>query len=862
MRWRRSLGAIAADDESAAVGASSAHRRVDGQRIGLVISVVVPVRGAPEMLERCLAALGRSTGRCSGSAEVRELIVVDDGSGEEDAGRIEAIARAAGARLLRQAPAGPGAARNRGAEAASSEIVFFVDADVEVHPETMGQMAAAFAEDAGLTGVFGAYDDQPSAGTLVSDYRNLLHHYVHWTSRRQASTFWAGCGALRRAPFLAAGGFDTAYERPSIEDVELGLRLTGSGERIELRPEIQGKHAKRWTLRSFLATDLFARAIPWTEMLFSRTDALPPDLNFGWERRLCVPLALLWWISLIFLWRLPWLGLGLALVSVVGLVMLNRGFLSFLAQKRGLGFAGMAFPLHLLHYTVSGLGLAGGAWRVWRRRDPWGLAAVLALGGLIVGWQVMSGTYAADFGGQPDEPSHFVNGVMVEQFLRHPTLRPMEFAEGYYLHYPKVAIGHWPPFLPLVEGLWLVIFGVSRTAALALQAALGWGLAVLVYALARQLAAVGPAIASALWLMVTAPFAAAMGCVMADAATAAFALAAAALFAQYLRTPGAALSLAFGTVASLALMTKGSACGLALLPFLAIVIARRFELLLRRDLWLAALPILVSAVPWYWWAAKFSSAGHRQVGLAVSEPDRWISTYGVRWLEFGWPLLILAVAGIVVLPKRNPLVATMGGLALSYVLGMFVVASLNEGRHILPGAAAAAVLTVGVWTRMRSTAWVAVLPVLFGAMVTLPRYPEARFRGVLPRSSETMMLTGTGLEEGAIVAAIAEREPEPRQIVLRSSRVLATSGFMGDHYRLLTPNEAEVRARLDELGVAYVLLTGHPGLPHEELLKQTTRAWQRQQFAGFAIARNPRPRQVREVSIEQGKLHRRIRVAH
>ncbi len=809
------------------------------------------------MLEKCLAALGRSTGQ--GSARETEMIVVDDGSGEGDGRRIEAIARAGGARLLRQAPLGPGAARNRGAEAASSDILLFVDADVEVHPETLEQVAEAFAADPGLTGLFGAYDDQPAAGTLVSDYRNLLHHYVHRTSRRQASTFWAGCGAVRRAPFLAAGGFDTAYARPSIEDVELGLRLTGSGERIELRPEIQGKHAKRWTLRSFLETDLFARAIPWTEMLFSRADALPPDLNFGWERRSCVPLALMWWISLIFLWRLPWLGAMLALASLVGLAVFNRGFLSFLLQRRGLAFAGLAFPLHLLHYTVSGLGLVGGAWRVWRRRDPWGLAGVLALGVLILGWQAMSGTYAADFSGQPDEPSHFVNGVMMEQFLRHPTARLMEFAEGYYLHYPKVAIGHWPPFLPLVEGLWFVIFGVSRTAALALQAALGWGLAVFVYALTRQLAAVGPAFASALWLVVTVPFAAAMGSVMADAATAALTLAAAALFAQYLRKPSAAVSLAFGVAAALALMTKGSACGLVILPLAAILLARRFELLRRPDLWLAALPVLVSAAPWYWWAARFSGEGHRRVELPAGLPVEWWQHWS-PWLEFGWPLLTLAALGAAVLPKRNPVVAAMGGLTLSYVVGLLMVASLNEGRHILPGAVGAAVLAVGLWTRVGGGAWVVVLPLVFGAAVTWPHYPEARFRGMLPASTGTMLLAGTGLEEGAIVAAIAEREPAPRQIVLRGSRVLATSGFNGQWYRLLAQDEAATRARLDELGVARVLMSDRAGLPHQELLKQTTRDWPREQFAGFVIARNPQPRVVREISIEQRKLHRQIRV--
>ena len=59
---------------------------------------------------------------------------------------------------------------------------------------------------------------------MVSQYRNLLHHFVHQHGHAEASTFWAGCGAIRRAAFDAVGGFDAArFPRPSIEDIELGL---------------------------------------------------------------------------------------------------------------------------------------------------------------------------------------------------------------------------------------------------------------------------------------------------------------------------------------------------------------------------------------------------------------------------------------------------------------------------------------------------------------------------------------------------------------------------------------------------------------------------------------------------------------
>ena len=59
-------------------------------------------------------------------------------------------------------------------------------------------MLGILREEPGIAAVFGSYDDEPGAPNLVSQYRNLLHHFVHQTGRTEASTFWTGCGAVRR----------------------------------------------------------------------------------------------------------------------------------------------------------------------------------------------------------------------------------------------------------------------------------------------------------------------------------------------------------------------------------------------------------------------------------------------------------------------------------------------------------------------------------------------------------------------------------------------------------------------------------------------------------------------------------------
>src|SRR5438270_11839208 len=97
------------------------------------LSVVVPVRNGGRDFERCLRRLRDSL------LTDFELIVVDDGSNDETA----ALARQAGAIIVRHpTPQGPAAARNLGAQAATSPLIFFLHADVAVYPETLGRSFA------------------------------------------------------------------------------------------------------------------------------------------------------------------------------------------------------------------------------------------------------------------------------------------------------------------------------------------------------------------------------------------------------------------------------------------------------------------------------------------------------------------------------------------------------------------------------------------------------------------------------------------------------------------------------------------------------------------------------------------------
>jgi len=151
---------------------------------------------------------------------------------------------------------------------------------------TLSVVIPATAARPGLTAVFGSYDDAPSTGGTVAAFRNLLHHHVHQGASGPAETFWSGLGAVRREAFLAAGGFDAdRFPHPSVEDIDLGVRLAANGAQILLDPTIQGTHLKAWTLRSMVCTDFARRGVPWVALLL-RSGRRSTVLNLGWRHRL------------------------------------------------------------------------------------------------------------------------------------------------------------------------------------------------------------------------------------------------------------------------------------------------------------------------------------------------------------------------------------------------------------------------------------------------------------------------------------------------------------------------------------------------------------------------------------------------
>lgn len=322
------------------------------------ISVIIPVHNGSGYIDECLRALAKSL---YGSYEI---IVVDDASTDNTT----EICRGLGVtpiELGRQS--GPAAARNEGAKRAGGEILLFIDADVVVTEDTLGRFAELFSASPDISAAFGSYDDSPRAPDFVSQYRNLLHHFVHQRSSGDASTFWAGCGAVRRSVFSELGGFDgDKYPASSIEDIELGYRMKERGYRIALDKSIQVKHLKHWDWHSVIKTDIFKRALPWSRLII-KTGRMPSDMNLGISDRVSTALAGLLLICLIVLFlglsgaydSVSLAGIGaFTFIMVAALLILNRDLYGFFLEKRGLKFTLLAIPMHFFYYLYSGASFA------------------------------------------------------------------------------------------------------------------------------------------------------------------------------------------------------------------------------------------------------------------------------------------------------------------------------------------------------------------------------------------------------------------------------------------------------------------------------------------------------------------------
>lgn len=191
-----------------------------------LISVVIPAHDAETHLAETLASALAQRGRFE-----LEVIVVDDGSRDATCALAESFP---GVRLIRQANAGPSAARNRGIAAARGGLVAFLDADDLWTPDKLAVQLAVLDAHPRAALVFGDcrlfWDDGEAARTMLEEYRltpagggetaQIDDPYPSLLTCNYVATSSA---LVRKDALLATGGFDESMRL--VEDLDLWLRL-------------------------------------------------------------------------------------------------------------------------------------------------------------------------------------------------------------------------------------------------------------------------------------------------------------------------------------------------------------------------------------------------------------------------------------------------------------------------------------------------------------------------------------------------------------------------------------------------------------------------------------------------------------
>ncbi len=446
---------------------------------------------------------------------------------------------------------------------------------------------------------------------------------------------------------------------------------------------------------------------------------------------------------------------------------------------------------------------------------------------LIFGLQVAGGAYHAEFNGHPDEAAQFVSGLMVRDYLAAwPPGHPIDWAVRYYIHYPKVAIGHWPPGFHVMEALWWLVLPPSRWSALLLNGLLALAAAALVYRLARTIAPSWMALCAALLLIAAPAMQQSFSLSMADAACLVWSVLVMAATVRLVKERSSAALNLVALWLICGLLTKGSVACLIPAVVLAPLIAGRWREVPRGRALGAAAAVVVLGLGWYGlelvlWRHDLQTLG----GVRLSLPWRIDLLPGLA----GYGILALACGGVAIaILRRRPAAVVAAAMLLSIAAGSFFIRALNESRHWMIALPALLILAVEflMWLRERSR-WG-----LLAAVPALLLFPFGLYRqqplGVQELLSQVhlpsrMLVSSTAAGEGAWIVEVALAEKRPASVVVRATKALASSNWNGEDYHLIAQTPGEAATRLDELGIDTVVLCPEPGarpFPHQAVLAQ------------------------------------------
>jgi Dolichyl-phosphate-mannose-protein mannosyltransferase len=493
------------------------------------------------------------------------------------------------------------------------------------------------------------------------------------------------------------------------------------------------------------------------------------------------------------------------------------------------------------------------------------LQIVLLLAASVIGFlylQMCHGGFTSDLGGDPDEAAHAVTALMVRDYLVGSLgTSPLAFASNYYEIFPKVALGHYPPgyYLPAAIALSL---SCSPGVLIAMQAVWAATLAMLGWLFARRWITEGDGLLAtfpALILLLNNEVVR-VGChVLSDLQLAALVFAAFWAWHQYLRRPSWRAGLAFGFLAAAAILTKGSAMGLAGVPLLTVLLGRRWQDVKTFHWWASAIPVLFLAGPWMAYSVRFT-----QEGFVDQNPLSFFIQALSYYREvlprvLGWPVAILLLFSFARLLRDNmqnkvdaPRLVLWSGVLSMQGLVMVVPTGFSP-RYLLPCLLPAALLalielfflTPLLCSKLRNRfspillVRLLVIALTIGTVFltanTRPKWVSGFSESVARLFNKSAsgkkgiwLVSSDPRGEGALIAAAAFGVDDRSSAALRihrGSKDLVDTDWIGKGYEPRFTDSASILAILDQLKVDTVMVDLSMPFehlkPHETMLKRS-----------------------------------------
>lgn len=485
--------------------------------------------------------------------------------------------------------------------------------------------------------------------------------------------------------------------------------------------------------------------------------------------------------------------------------------------------------------------------------------------------QFIWGAFDSDLGGDPDEAAHAVTALMVHDYLWQGLgSSPLGYATDYYEAFPKVALGHYPPLYYLPGAAALSVW-CSPKVLLALQAVWAALLVVVGWRFARRWLTGGDGWLAALPCLMFVSLTEVLrvgGHVLADLLLSLLVFAALVAWHRYLVRPSWRSSFGFGCIAAAAILTKGSAMGLAGVPVLSLLLAGHWRDLRRLHWWAAAVPVALIAGPWMLFSVRFTQEGFvDQTPLAFFADA--IRFYQIALPQvYGWPMVSVIAISLIrlgwdALRRRvEPARAVLWAGVLSMQGLVMIVPTGFSNRYLVPSLLPLALLMLieltfwvpwalrrlnADWSRMRTQRWVMLLLVVSTMGLSwrlLPKqvtgYTEVVERLLAasdPAAEKVWLIASDPRGEGALIAAAAFASPDRAAGLLsvrRGSKTLVDTDWLGKSYRPKFADAATLLRLLEEEGIDVVMvdtsMTPDRVQAHEKALRkaldQSDSGWQ------------------------------------